>query len=453
MSALFSLSDILKKLPSLQELMHEHGDVSLYNYAQQHYTNNAPTTPLSLHRKKEFLAYLDTYITRKFDTHISQRVCRSLEQNYCISTAEHHGPLGHPFFFQSALLRGLVHPDTAIINFCTSHVSLGNSSYPRGMIFHGDWISSSAWYIHLPLFPAIQRMSPVFRLPSYSGDTQEKIIARIDQLKNNKTITPETFSRITEFISRHVFHEKIIFCTTYSEQLTQLNMAWWQDIFPNMPDYIPLDAEDIISELLQHHLHTNSILSRILTDRALQPLIEQYFNGISCCFDLANKSGTYLFWYLDENQVRHALWRDGNELVSADKSCRIALEHEELHYHISRRHLIPSGLLMYTTLTCYYGLTCFGGFAQGNYLPKIQKSYCELLETLEVDEKNISEQGSILNEDMIFLYEKNHHIATALDLFIQWAPDIKTMYEKAHTTTLQESIVAMVPEIGRCLSY
>lgn len=118
--------------------MHEHGDVSLYNYAQQHYTNNAPTTPLSLHRKKEFLAYLDTYITRKFDTHISQRVCRSLEQNYCISTAEHHGPLGHPFFFQSALLRGLVHPDTAIINFCTSHVSLGNSSYPRGMIFHGD---------------------------------------------------------------------------------------------------------------------------------------------------------------------------------------------------------------------------------------------------------------------------------------------------------------------------
>lgn len=68
---------------------------------------------------------------------MSDSVVRSLTKNYCISTADHHGPLGHPFFFQSAILRGLVRPDEPIVNLCTSHVSLGNSSYPRGLVVHG----------------------------------------------------------------------------------------------------------------------------------------------------------------------------------------------------------------------------------------------------------------------------------------------------------------------------
>jgi len=453
MSPLFSLSEILKKLPSLQTLVDEYGDMSLYDYASESYHPKNNQTPLWITRKKELLDTLNTYLTNKFDSQLGQQVCESLGQNFCVSTAEHHGPMGHPFFFQSALLRWIVNPDTAIVNFCTSHVSLGNSSYPRGIVFHGDGPSAPEWYIHLPLFSANQRMCPVFRLSGYSEEIQSKIITKIEWFKNNWVITNETFSHIRDFASSSLFEEKIVSHKTYSQQITQLNAAWWKSAFPDMPNYIPLDAEDIICDLLQNHLHTNSIISRILTDHSIQPTIEQYFNGISCCFDLANKAGTYLFWYLDEDNVRHSLWRDGEELVSTDKSFRVRLEHEELDYHLSHRHLIPSGFLVYTTLACYYGLTCFGGFAQGNYLPKIQKAYWELLETLWISEENLSTQSALLNEDMIFLYEKKHQISTALDLLIQWAPNVKNMSENAKNTTIQESLMAMVPEIGRCLSY
>ena len=36
---------------------------------------------------------------------------------------------GHPFFFKSALLRVITLPEIPVVNFATSHVSLGNSSY------------------------------------------------------------------------------------------------------------------------------------------------------------------------------------------------------------------------------------------------------------------------------------------------------------------------------------
>lgn len=453
MSPLFSFSEILKKLPSLQALIDEYGDMSLYDYASKSYHSNANPASLWITRKKELLDTLNTYLTNKFDSQLGQQVCESLEQNFCVSTAEHHGPMGHPFFFQSALLRWIINPDNAIVNFCTSHVSLGNSSYPRGIVFHGDGPSAPEWYIHLPLFSANQRMCPVFRLPAYSGDSRWKIITKLEWYKNNWTISHETYSLIIEFVNARLFEERILSYKTYSEQITHLNTTWWRGIFSDMPLYISLDAEDIICELLLHHLHTDSILSHILTDLSAQPIIEQYFSGISCCFDLADKTGTYLFWYLDENNVRHALWRDNEELISTDKSFRVRLEYEELRYHLSRRHLIPSGLLVYTTFACYHGLTCFGGFAQGNYLPKIQTAYSTLTKTLWISEENLSSQGSLLNEDMIFLYKKNHHIATALDCVIQWRFDIKNMSEKAKSTTIQESIKAMVPEIGRCLSY
>lgn len=83
---------------------------------------------------------------------MADTVVKSLSENYAVSTAEHHGPMGHPFFWQSTILRGIVNPSEAIINLCTSHVSLGNSSYPRGLVFHGDGANAPLPYLHIPFF-------------------------------------------------------------------------------------------------------------------------------------------------------------------------------------------------------------------------------------------------------------------------------------------------------------
>lgn len=163
--------EVFQKKPVLKKLVQDYGDISLFEYAQKHYhgSKNVITE-----RKEEFLNFIYHYTTSRFGDTMAHQVRDSLEKEYCVSTAEHHGPLGHAFFFQSAILRGLVQPGLPIIHFCASQVSLGNSSYPRGFLFHGEGTESRKETVTLPIFGSKHRMSPVYALPGYSRDVLEQ---------------------------------------------------------------------------------------------------------------------------------------------------------------------------------------------------------------------------------------------------------------------------------------
>lgn len=154
-------------------------------------------------------------------------------------------------------------------------------------------------------------MCPVFRLPAYSQqDIETNCIKRLSQYRKDSYISEESYQKILHFLTVSVLDETILALPTYSEQITRLNHILGHSLFPELPPYISLDVEDIVVELLQEHLHKDTIMMQLLTDMTLQHRIEEYFNGISCCFELSNHSGTYLFWYLDEHHKRHALWRE-----------------------------------------------------------------------------------------------------------------------------------------------
>lgn len=130
--------DVFREKPALKNLIEESGNMTLLEYAASSYTIKKNENALAQLRKKEFLDFFESYCVKLFGKSLSENIIDSLRQNYCVSTADHHGPIGHPFFFQSTILRGLVQPEHMLVHFCTSQVSLGNSSYPRGLIFHGD---------------------------------------------------------------------------------------------------------------------------------------------------------------------------------------------------------------------------------------------------------------------------------------------------------------------------
>lgn len=233
---------------------------------------------------------------------------KSLKENYAVSTAEHHGPLGHPFFFQSTILRGLIQNET-IVNFCTSHVSLGNSSYPRGFVFHGDGNRAPDNYLHLPLFPARERMTAVFEHPSFKTENIHRLTSRLSDYRKNNYITEVMYEKIQYFLEKYLLNEQVLHCKNYSEQITLLNTIFWRDLFPESPEYVALDAEDVLCDLLLLHLEKNTTISDLITNIELQPVIEKYFDTISCCFNLTEKTGTYLFWHQDKQGVRRSLWR------------------------------------------------------------------------------------------------------------------------------------------------
>lgn len=165
-------------------------------------------------------------------------------------------------------------------------MSLGNSSYPRGIVFHGDTEKAPKEYLHLPFFGSKSRMCPVFDFPAYTRDDIEThCIERLKSYRAIGYVTEPLYVKIYDFIQEDVLDASILVLHTYSEQITQFNHTWWSKLFPKMPEYISLDAEDLIVELLKKHLHEKSFFGQLLTDNALQPRIEAEFDGISCCFD------------------------------------------------------------------------------------------------------------------------------------------------------------------------
>jgi hypothetical protein len=130
-STMLDFDTILIKLPSLKNLLDTHGTMSLFDYATEYYHGNQYDSPVFQSRKEAFLSFLHTYVSQRHGIEMAESVISALSKNYAVSTAEHHGLMGHPFFFQSTLLRAITQPELPVINFATSHVSLGNSSYPR----------------------------------------------------------------------------------------------------------------------------------------------------------------------------------------------------------------------------------------------------------------------------------------------------------------------------------
>ena len=446
------LNSLLQKLPYLRHLMDTHGDMSLFDYGKAHYRWAQKNDALFLERKTEFLGILSEYVSWKLGDTLAHTVVESLRENYAVSTAEHHGPLGHPFFFQSAILRGLVNPDEAIVNLCTSHVSLGNSSYPRGIVFHGDGVHAPAEYLHIPFFPASKRMSPVFGLRSYTGESLRKCAyPKIHTYRDDGIITKETCNTIGDFLENIALDGTVLRAWSYSEQITLLNHRWWWEMFPESPEYVPLDAEDIVRGILIKHIEKNTVMAQLVTDEKIQPIIEEYFDGISCCFERKNKKWTYLFWYLDSDNNRHALWREGSELVSVDGSFRVKLNSSSLLLTLRSWLHIPSGLLVYTTLSCYYGLRCFWGFSQGDYLPQIQQAYRNILKHIDWALLYAGGEVAILNEDMVFLHENSGQISSALDLSIHGTQNREEMLSLTQKVIIKKSIEHMREEILRCL--
>lgn len=408
-----TLDSLLQKLPYLKYLIDTHGDTSLFDYARSHYKVSPDENTLFIERKKEFLEILRKYVSWIFHQGMADTIVESLSKNYAVSTAEHHGPMGHPFFWQSTILRGIVNPSEAIINLCTSHVSLSNSSYPRGLVFHGNGVNAPYSYLHIPFFWANKRMSPVFGLSGYTReDIRHHAFPRIDAYLRDKMITEQQYAQIQLFLNDFVLKQDILERKTYSEQITLLNHIWWSHIFPDLPQFIPLGVEELVRQILIDHLGRNTIITELLTNTEIQPFLEEYFDGISCCFERKSSRWTYLFWHLDEENNRHALWREDDTLATVGKNFSIQLRTSSLAENLALWRLIPSWMLVYTVLSCYYQLTCFGGVFQHEYLAKISEGFLKIFPHEKLEKLT---KTNTINADLYFIFGNQKRASTFFD--------------------------------------
>jgi len=439
---------VLQKRPVLRDIFQANAGKSVRSYTDSVIQNGRQ---INNQRKEEFITALRAEVGLYFPPAVADSVALQMQDNYCLSTAEHHGPLTHPFFVHSNLLtigQGL---DNTVI-LAVGNVSLNNQSYPRGLILH----SAGGQRHRLPFFSSKTRLSPLFGHRPFEKRDLDQLRQRL--LGGN--LSKELQVKVLELIDRVYDVPEVLGQATFSSQVTVSNGRLWQNFFSataqKTPRLIMLQLEGLILRLLkQHHLFFCTEISELLFNTKIRSAIIEHFDGIPGNFSIKEKKGTFLFWALPVGRRRRQqLWPEGDYL-SSDDGYSVRLSPEAISQAIERGELVPNMFLGSLLLSKYYGVKCLGGFSQGTYLTAIHRAYNQMRGSINKFEDHHTKG---LRSDFVLGYFKNSFgsfsAASGIDLALHNTPQSWEAFSRAaNILTLEEAMMPLFPELYRELYH
>lgn len=459
---------VLSQRPILNELIQKRGQKSLYEYTKDYISVNL--NPPIKQRQDELIGTFRKEIAKLLGDEIAQKAAKQLERYYYVSTADHHGPICHPFFINANLLLAAPYqeindPDLqyVIVLACAS-ISFRNSSFPRGLLFHNA-TDQKFEVERVAFFPASMRACPVFNWRAFVQEEIETIKRDMNNKVKSKKMTMAVGTKINGLMDEIYLQPDVLACKTFSEQVTKTNYTLWQKFFGDAKqapaNLICLEQETLVMQLLlDYHLEQDTILHHVLFDASYDPLMQQYFEGVMGAFSIKDHWGSYLFWAIPPGQkYRVQLWKQGNTLVTDDGSYQLELTPAALRVAMEKREIFPTTLLDFFVLSFYYGLKCVGGFNQINYLTDMKNAYIKM----NVDRGNYRSievcaraQTKEMNDGFTLAFvagsDQKTYAATGLDFFLYgddttWPRLVETIKQ----ITVEEAFNPLLPELYRVI--
>lgn len=458
---------VLSKRPILNELITKRGTKSLYDYTKEYISVNL--NPPIKKRQDELVETFKSEVAKLLGETIAAQAVKQLERYYYVSTADHHGPICHPFFVNANLLLAAPYPEIndpdlqyVIVLACAS-ISFRNSSFPRGLLFHNA-AAQGLPVERVAFFPASMRACPVFNWRSYTEAEIVDIKKTVANKAKAKTLTADVASKITQVMDEVYLAPEALERKTFSEQTTINNYALWHKFFPtNNPapaNLICLEQETLVMQLiLNYHLDQDTTIYHILFDPEYDALMAQYFEGVMGAFSVEKQWGSYLFWGMPKNQkYRVQLWKKDNWLVTTDGSYKVELTPAAIRAAIEAREIFPTTLLDFIVLSFYYGLKCVGGFNQINYLTDMKNNYIKM----QVDRGNYKSievcaraQTKEMNDGFTLAFLKTQqqtYAATGLDFILYGQSDTwQRLVKTIKTISVEEAFYPLLPELYRVI--
>lgn len=456
---------VLDKRPILKEIIRKRGNKKLSDYANEYVTVNL--NPALKQRQDEFLGTFRREVGKRLGEDIAASAVEQLEKHYFVSTADHHGPITHPFFINSNLLLAVPYYEHQypslknVIVLACANVSLNNSSFPRGLIFN-SYAKGKIQSHRLSFLPSNSHSCSVYNFRPYTGQEVEKVKRLLRNKVTAGDVHHEEADKIYSLLDKIYNTPEVLQCESFSDQITRTNFYLWKQYFKHEtghPNLIYLEQESLVVQLiLEHHLFADTVINHMLFDPGYDSLVFQYFEGIMGTFSREDNWGTYLFWGISKDKnYRVSLWKEGNFLVSRDGTVKIELTPESLQHALQSKQILPSMMLIFAILSFYYGLKCLGGFSQVNYLTFMKNSYIKLhadrgnYRSIEVCARAQTKE-LIGDLTIAFLGGPNGELvpATGLDLLLYG--NEKTwlqIMEESKQITLNEALNTMMPELYR----
>lgn len=437
---------VFEHKPILQQVLKEHGHLTLEKYFHK---NLKTTCPVSSTRAEELIHTIAEKVSGICGQAAGTAIRQYFKLNYSVSTADHHGPIGHPFFLNSNLCQGFAAQALglpAVVTLTCGSISLNNSSFPRGLLLH----DRAGQEQRLHFFTTKVRHRPVYSLPAYDKRVVDKAIRELENLN----IGERQREAIIDCLNTIYADAIVLGRASYSDQVTLTNARLWQQLPGQQAvNLFQVEQEEIVRQLLlDHHVSADTIISKLLFDPAFRQLFQAYFKGVTGAFADKPAHGSFLFWSLRDGQ-RSSFHLKGDKLVT-ESGHALILEPETIAKALRDKNILPTMALSFIVLSFYYGLRCGGGFSQINYLGDMQRAYLRLLE----ESGEFAETQVVKNVETSFFCGEfimalcANKPAHGLDLLPATAASEAALKQRYGTLTLEAAVDGMMGEYYKIIT-
>jgi hypothetical protein len=433
---------VFGKQKTLGQIYKVFGDKTVQEYVNSWQVGNSNTAG-------PFLKQFGLIAKRLYGQQVSEEAVSQLQAELLVSTIDHHGILGHPFFINSNTIFS-IKKQKYLICLPTAGVSLNNTTSWSGCLLATD---QAGILRRFSFFRDKQKTQTVLATKSFS----EQDVLSVRQKIMGSAFFTDVQKQEGEMLCKSVFSQDVVFSfADFSSQAAVVSSCMWEKIFPKagMLLYVPL--EELVKAVLVNEIADNPthILHRLLFTDEGWNILEKQYSGVSGAFTGIHK-GSFLFWGVDEKGRRLHLKREGNVLVY--EKYKIAGNAEEIVSALTTGILYPSSLVCFLVLL-YYGVTALGGFNQVNWLTEIKNLFSNLLQSIGMEDESKRVQSVPSNnfaEGGLAFFRSQAGIikASGLDLLFSPQQDRYAQFmELSRKLTLSESIECELPEIYKVIT-
>ncbi len=383
---------IFSKRPFLNVLSKKYGDMPIKQYVLEHFKNIRIRNTL---RQTELIECVENLVSQRLGESVSKELAEQLKKYYWASSADHHNILNTNLPLSSNLLfdKALEHKGCILVLSCAS-ISQNNEDFPRGVLFHRDGETQ-----HAAFFPSKNRNSIVYGFRPFTEKEANAV--------SNELSTFPAFARLLQ-------SEDVLNSNSFCTQVTKINYKFWNLLFPQTKSHlIYLEFEELVTQLLiKHHLGGSGVIYNLIFDSKNEAILSRLIRVMEQSMRQGNAAAEIFWGISDEKKYRIPLKKINGFLKSDDSSFCIKFTPSAILTALKEKKIMPTMFLVFLVLNLYYGLNCFGGINQTQYLTELQTEY----DKLEIDNVKSSSDIFLYNYGLSFIYNSNGGDTYALDL-------------------------------------